>query len=203
MSLPARSPMTDIIGFYLGYPPRPLEPFPSLMIDGMLARLNYYHKNLLVFGHPFYSSAEALAGALLSSPVDGLVIIPSWKEVNEKLAQSGLPVVAVADHVPGIASVLVDDETGAFMLAEHLALRGHRKVIFRKDPFDHDSAIRRFTAFEKAARYLELDMIPTVSPDGQTDISPEEEGYLLAPAGQRPTAVVAWADSYAYPVQKF
>ncbi len=203
MSLPDRSRTTDIIGFCLGYLPGPLEPFPSLMIDGLLSRLNHHHKNLLVFGQSFYPSLEALAGVLLSSPVDGLLFIPSWKEVNEKLAQSDLPLVAVANHAPGIASVLVDDETGAYMLAEHLALRGHRKVIFRKDPFDHDSAIRRFTAFEKAARYLGLDLIATVSPDGQKDISQEEEGYLLGPDGQRPTAVVAWADSYAQPVQKY
>ncbi len=203
MPFPGRSQMTDIVGMFLGYLPGPLEPFASLMMAGMLARLHHYHKNLLVFGRSFYPSDEALYDALVNSPIDGLMLIPSTLEINQRLVQSGLPLVAVADRAPGLVSVVVDNETGAFMLAEHLSLRGHRHVLYRKDRYSHESAVLRYMAFEKAAQYLGMELIATLPGEQSPNLSPEEEGYLLAPPGRRPTAVVAWGDAYAYPVLKF
>jgi DNA-binding LacI/PurR family transcriptional regulator len=203
MSFAGHSLVTDIVGLFLGYLPGPLEPFASLMIAGMLTRLHDYHKNILVFGSSFYPSTDALFEALINSPIDGLILIPSFPEINQSLAQSGLPLVAVADRAPGLVSVVVDNETGAFMLAEHLSLRGHRQVLYRKDLLSHESAVIRYQAFEKAAQYLGMELIATLPADEMGSLSLEEEGCLLAPSGQRPTAVVTWGDTYAFPVLKF
>jgi LacI family transcriptional regulator len=203
MAYPARSQQTDIVALYLGYPPGPMEPFPNLIMDGALSRLSFYHKNLLVYGQPFSPALEALCEGLLNSPIDGLILIPSHKDVNDRLAQSGLPLVAIADRAPGIVSVGVDNETGAYMMAEHLSLRGHRRVLYRQDRFEHESGVIRFNAFQKAAAYLGMELIPTMPVDAQGSLSAEEESHLLAPARQRPSAVVAWNDSTAYPVLKF
>ncbi len=195
--------MNDIVGLFLGYLPGPLEPFASLMMGGMLARLNTYQKNLLVFGSSYYPSPDALCEALINSPIDGLMLIPSFQEVNQRLAQAGMPLVAIADRAPGLVSVVVDNETGAFMLAEHLSLRGHRRVLYRKDILNHESAVIRYQAFERAAQYLDMELVPTLAADQYGNLSREEEKCLLAPPGQRPTAVVAWGDAYAYPALKF
>lgn len=198
-----RSQLTNIVGLFLGYLPGPLEPFASLMVAGMLARLHHYQKHLMVIGSSFYPSEEALCEAIINSPIEGLMLIPSSTEINQRLVQSGLPLVAVADREPGLVSVVVDNETGAFMLAEHLSLRGHRHVLYRRDPYNHESAVVRYQAFEKAAQYLGMELTATLTGEKLAGLSPEEERILLAPAGRRPTAVVAWGDSYAYPVLKF
>lgn len=203
MDDPRRSGVTNIVGLFFGYLPGPLEPFPSLMVNGMLARLFQYRKNLLVMGQPFSNEPDDIYHSLVNSPIDGLIFIPSYREVNARLIQSGLPVVAVADQAEGIVSVGVDDEMGALMLAEHLAIRGHRKVLFRKDLFNHESGVRRFQAFHEAAKYLGMEVIATTPADAQANLTPEEEGYLLGRGTNHPTAAVAWADSYAAPVLKF
>lgn len=203
MPFSGRSVQIGIAGLFLGYLPEPLEPFASLMINGMLARLNHYQKNLLVFGSETCSSNEDICDLLLNSPIDGLMLIPSFPEANQRLAASGLPLVAVADRAPGLVSVVVDNEMGAFMLAEHLSLRGHRRVLYRRDALAHESAELRYQAFEKAAQYLGMELVATIPEDPYANISPEEAGRLLAPPDQRPTAVVSCFDSYAYPLLKF
>lgn len=198
-----RSQQTGIAGLFLGYLPGPLEPFASLMTAGMLARLNHYHMNLLVIGGSFYPTNDALYEALIHSPIDGLILIPSIPEINQRLAESGLPLVAVADRAPGLVSVVVDNETGAFMLAEHLALRGHKRVLYRRDILHHESAEIRYQAFEKAAQYLGMELVASLPGDDFANLSQEEEAQLLAPPEKRPTAVVSWGDAYAYPALKF
>jgi DNA-binding LacI/PurR family transcriptional regulator len=198
-----RPQQTDLVALFLGFLPSPLEAFPTMMINGILCRLNEYKKNLLVLGYPFYPTLDALYEGLINLPVDGMVLIPSHPEINQKLAQSGLPLVAVADRAPGIVSVVVDNETGAFMLAEHLALRGHRRVMYRQDLLNHESGVVRFNAFEKAAQYLGMELIPTLPADSAANLSPEEESCLLAQGSQRPTAVVGWNDASAHQVLKF
>ncbi len=116
---------------------------------------------------------------------------------------SQIPLVAIADRAPGVVSVVVDNEMGAFMLAEHLALRGHKRIMYRRDPNGHESAESRYIAFDKAARYHDMDVIPTLPSDSIGTISQQEEALLLAAKDERPTAVATWGDSYAFPVLKF
>jgi DNA-binding LacI/PurR family transcriptional regulator len=203
MPHPDRSLQTGIIALFLGFLPRPLDPFSTLMINGILGRLNAYQKNLLVLSASFSPIIEENVTALTSLPIEGLIFIPGSEGFNQRLAQSGIPLVAVADRAPEIVSVVVDNETGAFMLAEHLALRGHRRVLFRKDLLNHESGVIRYQAFEKAAHYLDMELIATLPLDSTSSLSPEEEGILLGPRGQRPTAVVGWNDTAAYAMLKF
>lgn len=195
---------SNLINLYLGFLPRPMDPFPDLVIAGLLSRLHHYQKKLLVIGEAIGSSADELFDYLFSPNIEGLIFIPPAESpLVNKLAQSGRPVIAIADRAPGIVSVVVDNQMGAFMLAEHLALRGHRKVLFRKDLYSHESAVSRFTAFEKAAQYLGIEVIGTLPIDPFGNLSTEERSFLLDRSAGCPTAVVCWVDTYTYPVLKF
>lgn len=196
-------PEKNTVAFLLGYDPGPVDPFLSQITSGLLSRLHVHKKRLLFYGEPFQDSPEALFQEI-TCRCDGLIFIPPPDSIlSTILAQSDFPAVAIADRCPDLVSVMVDDETGAFMLAEHLSIRGHHRVLYRRDLQEHESAVRRFQAFDRAARYLGIDVVATLPGNGWGSISPEEESLMLAPPGKRPTAVVSWADNYSYPVLRF
>lgn len=204
MDQPGKPSRKDTLAFYLGYVPRASEPFSSMIIDGLLARLHQYQMNLLIYHPQDERGTEELYRELSDRQVGGLIFIPpNNRELMMRLAQSGMPVVAIADRAPEVPSVVVNDEMGAFMLAEHLSLRGYRKVMYRKDILLHESSARRYAAFSSAASYLGIEVIATQPADYLANISQEEESILLAPPGKRPSAVVSWVDVYVYPVLKF
>jgi DNA-binding LacI/PurR family transcriptional regulator len=194
-----RSPSpSNQIALYLGFIPRALEPFASMLICGLISRLQVYHKDLLIYGCDRQPPQADIDTALVEKKIDGLIFIPPHDDpLTARLAGAGLPVVAVADRAPGIVSVVVDDAMGAFMLAEHLALRGYQRVIFRQDPYNHDSAVIRRDAFLKSAEYLGIEVTLTLPGDAQGALSAEEEALLRAPAAQRAPAVVSWVDTFA------
>ena len=196
-------PEKNTVAFLLGYNPGPVDPFLSQITSGMLSRLHVHKKRLLFYGEPFQDSPEVLFQEI-TCRCDGLIFIPPPDSIlSTILAQSDFPAVAIADRCPDMVSVMVDDETGAFMLAEHLSIRGHHRVLYRRDLQEHESAVRRFQAFDRAARYLGIDVVATLPGNGWGSISLEEESLMLAPPGKRPTAVVSWADNYSYPVLRF
>lgn len=199
----SRLPEKNTVAFLLGYDPGPVDPFLSQITSGLLPRLHAHKKRLLFYGEPFHESAEALFHELTDCS-DGLIFIPPPNCIlNTWIAQSGFPAVAIADRCPDMVSVMVDDETGAFMLAEHLSIRGHHRVVYRRDLQEHESAERRYQAFDKAAKYLGIEVVATLPGNGWGSISPQEESLMLASPGKRPTAVVSWADNYSYPVLRF
>jgi DNA-binding LacI/PurR family transcriptional regulator len=192
------------VALYLGFMPRALEPFASMLICGLISRLHSYQKDLLLYGSYRWQPQGEIYTALLEKRIDGLIFIPPRDDpLTARLAGSGLPVVAIADRAPGIVSVVVDDSMGAFMLAEHLALRGYHHVIFRQDPYEHDSAVIRRDAFLKSAQYLGIEVTLTLPADAQGTLSAAEEALLRAPAPKRPTAVVSWLDTYAYATLRY
>jgi DNA-binding LacI/PurR family transcriptional regulator len=115
----------------------------------------------------------------------------------DKLFMSYLPVVAIANPVPGLPSVTVDDMTGSQMLARYLADKGHRHLLYRADHLVHSSTVRRRDAFLETA--AELGMTVIVTAESSTGhITPFEAALLTGSGASRPTAVVSWVDSQAY-----
>ena len=71
-----------------------------------------------------------------------------------------LPTVSVAGHrkVPGVANIVLDQETGIRLGIEHLISLGHRKIAFMKgQPHSSDSE-ERWQAVCKVSRELGLEM---------------------------------------------
>ena len=198
-ALALRRSSTDIIGFYSGYTPNAHDPFTAEVINGLHQVCKPHEKDLLMFGDFEGRSADEVYASLANGKIDGLVMIPSPnRPLINILADSHLPVVAIADGLPDFTSVVVDDVGGSRLLVEHLAARGHRRILYRTDLYEHTSAVRRLEAFREAAAAAGMEVTATKPGDWDGHLRAEEEALLLAPAGERPTAAACWADQSAY-----
>jgi DNA-binding LacI/PurR family transcriptional regulator len=151
-----------------------------------------------MFGSFERHSVEETFNTLTSGKVDGLVILPTpINPIIEELRNSHLPVVAIANAVAGIPSVVVDDDAGSQILVEYLNRLGHRHVVYHADPRGHVSTIRRQIAFTQAAEALDI-AVTIVPARFDHFLSGEELTLLRAENGIRPTAIVAWADYHAF-----
>ncbi|HZP82673.1 MAG TPA: LacI family DNA-binding transcriptional regulator, partial [Chthonomonadaceae bacterium] len=129
----------------------------------------------------------------------GLIVhAPPDDPLVDLLAASHLPVVAIADAIPQLPSILVDDEAGGRIAAEYLAGRGHRRILYRNIDRPLVSAVRRHDAFCAAAARLGLQVREW---RGENDTTLPEDTlwtWLDAPPEQRPTAAFCWNDMAAY-----
>jgi DNA-binding LacI/PurR family transcriptional regulator len=199
MALALRRRRTDIIGFYCGYNANAHDLFTAEVINGLQKGCAAHHKDLLLYGDFEGRSADEIYAAVVNGKIDGLVMIPSpIKPVTDRLVDSHLPIVAIADSLPTIVSVVVDDAAGSRLLAEHLTGKGHRRIMYRKDLFSHTSAVRRLATFKEVATAHGAEVIESLPADPGYGLSAEEQAHLRAPAGVRPTAVVCWQDTNAF-----
>jgi DNA-binding LacI/PurR family transcriptional regulator len=113
--------------------PQPLSvvlenPFFSLFSSGAALAAGRLGYSLQLIS-PFHGS---LARAVARATIDGVIVVGLWADHPEveQIHQAGLPMVLVdSSALPHHSSVLVDDEGGARVAAEHLAGLGHRDVL--------------------------------------------------------------------------
>jgi PAS domain S-box-containing protein len=118
---------------------------------------------------------------LVPGAVDGLVIhstignFMTPQELRDFYSRyRSLPVVGLATTVPGIASVLVDNESGMRDVIVHLIEKhGCRRIAFIRGPEDNDEAGRRYHAYTQALAQHSLPFNPDL-------VAP---GDFLGPAG--------------------
>ena len=198
-ALALRRNRTDIIGYYAGYKPDLHDAFTAEVINGLQSICQPHRKDLLIFGDFEDRTTDEIYAALANGKIDGLVMIPSPnKPLINTLADSHLPVVAIADGLPDFASVVVDDAAGSRLLAEHLASRGHRRILYRTDMYSHTSAVRRLAVFQESAAARGMTVTATTPGDWSAGLSAREEALLMAVGDERPTAAACWSDSSAY-----
>ena len=188
-----------LVGTYLDV----RSPFAADIVYGIQLGCNEHGKDLLIHGTFRGSSTEDIYSELIGGRIDGLVMVPVREDpLSVRLAESSLPVVAIADAEPNLPSVVVDDVGGTMAAVTYLAERGHRLVYYRKGSITKSSTIRRHRAFlDSAARYgmkVIDDIRPPNRPDGP--LSDWERALLAGPVHRRPTAVVCHRDGAAYPV---
>jgi DNA-binding LacI/PurR family transcriptional regulator len=198
---------TDIIGFYCGYGPFHSEsPFEGAIMRGMLSVCDAHGKDLLLHNERHMHSARSTYDQLANGKLDALVLFsPPSDELVKLLADSALPAIVIADSVPDLPSVVVDDAGGAHLLARHLVSRGHRRIMYRL-PASYatpsTSVRRRLAAFREFADGNGISVVETHEGsrvdhwDGA--LSSDESALLAGPRGERPTAVVCWNDMSAY-----
>ncbi|HLV33669.1 MAG TPA: LacI family DNA-binding transcriptional regulator [Spirillospora sp.] len=195
-----RGQRTNIIGYYTGHESlNVLDPFTGTVLNGLQKSCRQHHQDLLIFGSFERSSVDDIYASLAGGKIDGLVLLPTpHSPVMDKLLNSHLPIVAIANPVPNLPSVTIDDLSGSHLLANYMARQGHRHILYRGDYLPHSSTVRRCEAFLAAAGELGLRVtFSAESRDGH--ITPAEVELLTrAPAADRPTAVVSWVDSQAY-----
>lgn len=199
MARALRGERTNIIGYYAGYEPLDAHiPFVAAILEGLQQSCRRYHQDLLLFGSFERDTVDSIYATLTSGKIDGLVLLPTPRSpVMDRLFDSHLPVVAVANAHPAIPSVVVDDVAGATMIAEYLARQGHRRILYRSHEDYRTSSMRRQTAFLAAATERGLSVTVTQEALRHT-LSPQEIVILQAPAARRPTAAVCWMDLNAY-----
>jgi DNA-binding LacI/PurR family transcriptional regulator len=190
---------TDIIGFYSGYPQIYAEnPFKAQIITGLQLGCDRLRQDLLLHGKYPGRPVEAVYAELADGKIDGLVLFtPPDDPLIERLVGSHLPVVAIADAVPAVPSVVVDDAEGGRLQAEHLAARGHRRVVYQTAHQPLASTTRRYAAFCEAAAACGMTVLESPSADQHSGLTEAAKASLLAARPERSTAVVAWQDGAA------
>ena len=196
-----RQQRTDIIGFYAGMQllPNLHLPFFAEILSAFQHACTRHQKDLLLYSDITRQSTNEIYSALAGGKIDGLVVLPTpINPIIEKLAHSHLPAVAIANEVPEIPSVLIDDEHGSQLIVAHLVRQGHRRVMYRIDAVGHSSPERRRRAFLRTAADAGLDIVISSSTLPFDRIDEPELEILRAPAPRRPTAAVGWGDMSAY-----
>lgn len=86
--------------------------------------------------------------------VDGVVIINAHEDdvpLLSRLHREGMPCVSTNDYIPGVPTVLSDNEKDAYRGTEYLLEKGHRKIAFLGGPGSEYAAAstERFRGFRK------------------------------------------------------
>ncbi len=190
---------TNIIGFYTGYGYLDARnAFLSAIIGSLQQAANARRMDVLLHGVYRGASTDDIYSEVMDGRVDGLFLhTHTGDPLAERLAESdALPVVAVADALPGIASVVCDDEGGSRALVAHLWERGHRRIGYIYPRTRFVSVERRMGVFlaEMGARGAG-DSAPTFAINVE-DTRPALE--QIRAMTNPPTAVCCWNDLAAY-----
>jgi len=146
-SLSKRS--TDILGFYqLNQRIRFGDPFVGDIMSGLQRGCRNNGKDLLMhIGSERDSAAEHYA-KLAGGMVDGLILIADADNaLASMLADSHLPVVVLTNPIDCLPGVAVEDADGMRQIAEYLAKRGHKRVLYRNEREMPTSGTRRYASF--------------------------------------------------------
>lgn len=199
MARALRGERTNMLGYYAGYEPIDAHmPFVAAILEGLQQSCRTYRQDLLLFGSFARDTIDSIYATLTSGKIDGLVLLPTPRSpMMDRLFDSHLPVVAVANAHPAVPSVVVDDVAGSTLIAEYLARQGHRLILYRSHADYRTSTARREQAFLAAA--ADLGMTVTVTHEERSHtLSPAEISILQQPVTHRPTAAVCWMDLNAY-----
>ncbi|GCE15900.1 LacI family DNA-binding transcriptional regulator [Tengunoibacter tsumagoiensis] len=202
IALALRRQSTGLIGFYGGYGEwmNAHLPFIAELINGLqFGCVKRQHHLLFYTGFEDHTVDERYR-ILANGSIDGLIVFPAPSHIAllERLAHSHVPLIAIANPQPAIPSVTVDNAHGSYLLAEHLAAQGHRRVLYRCGNFDHTSASIRRNAFLEAAQKFGLEVIISPPETLPGNLTAFERELLQQPRQQRPTAAVCWEDMSAY-----
>lgn len=187
---------TNVIGLYMGHGVVDVRiPYFTEIVGGIQEGCELVRKDLLLHGTFHQAHVDEVFAELLDGRIDGLIVsLPSDSPLARKLARSNLPAIAVADAIPDIPSVTVDDADGSRQIVEHLHGRGHRSVVYGSCPDPRiRSAQRREAAFARYASEFGLQV------QFRSLVTDSQPGQLaLDTIGSGATALVCWHDTPAY-----
>jgi DNA-binding LacI/PurR family transcriptional regulator len=148
---------TDIIGVYTNHNYDVRNEFVGTIVGALQRRCEGMNLDLLL--HSGYSGgpADVLFGKLSDGRIDGLILHATEEDALVKmLARSSLPIVTVADKLPGLPGVTCDDIEGMRQLIALLWDKGYRRYAYLAPPLRLTSVDRRRTTFrdELTARGL-------------------------------------------------
>jgi LacI family transcriptional regulator len=175
----------------------PDYPFFSALLRGVLAGCREQKKNLLLYGQPGSSSEDDVPLEVLNGLLDGLVLY-AWgpDDLTQRLVESHLPVVTVADEVPGLPCVVVDDEMGGRLLVRYLVQKGYQRALYwcASEPAT-SSVARRQTSYFKEASHCGLNLEVF---DEQTPCEPALKTIMTRK--NPPDVISAYSDEVAHQI---
>jgi len=125
---------------------------------------------------------------LLERHVDGLIVVANWLLVDihvlADLNKAEVPTVTIGWEIPGnrVSFVMVDNEAGGRMAAEHLYQLGHRRIAVILGPKRLIDSAPRWRGIQKFAQSVKLEIDPSLVtrlPDVFDANASFEQGYRL------------------------
>ena len=195
-----RSGITNVIGLYVGGGVVNMRlPFYTEIVSGLQDGCEQFGKDLMLHGNFRNRSTEEIWSELRDGRIDGL-IVNMWLDdpLVALLAKSHVPVVAIADALPQIPSVVADDAGGARLIVEHLQKRGYNRCFYVNGDTRSLSPVRRRAAFIEGAAQCGIEVEEfALDPKSGADNNIMRTWQQRSPAA-RPQAVVCWNDTAAY-----
>ena len=198
-----RTRRTGIVGYFSGYSfIDPRSPYIAEVMAGLQGACAERSLDLLLYTPHARHDAEEMASNLSNGRLDGLIFTAREEHpLVPILARTGLPVVAIADALRGVPSVVPDAAEGGRLQARHLYGLGHRRVLYVPADSRFPSVEEREAAFRAEAAGFGMvvetgEPMPGFSaPDGPCPALPASD---LARLEAGCTAAVVWDDEPAY-----
>lgn len=204
-----RNRRTGIVGYFSGYDCiDPRNQYVAEVMSGLQSACVALGLDLLLYTPHADLTPEKIVSSLTDGRLDGLIVtaLPNHPIVP-LLARTHLPVVAIADPLPEIPSVVANSEAGGRLQARHLYDRGHRRVLYLPSDFPFPSVLDRQRGFLEEAESLGIEVrfgraIHGHHPElrslrTQNLLLPNQDlAQLEGP--DRATAVLCWDDAPAY-----
>ena len=187
---------TGIIGIHTSHNYDVRNDFLGTVVGALQCACAQQHLDVLLHSGVHGSPAREMFGKLRDGRVDGLILHSRADDpLVELLNKSSLPVVAVADELPGLPAVTSDDANGMRQLIDLLWERGHRKFVFLAPRVNLPSVEERLAVYEGE---LEARGVPgpmrAVKRIAFEDSAPVVEELRA----QGPLCVCCWNDRTAY-----
>jgi LacI family transcriptional regulator len=195
-----RRGQTDIIGLYTHHNYDARNDFLGTIIGSLQRSCEARGLDLLLHSALHGRPPDDTYTKLRDGRIDGLILhVPNDDALVEILGRSSLPVVAIADPLPLLPSVVCDDAQGMRLLIAHLWEQGYRRFVFLSPQDAPMSVVRRRDAFqaEMRSRGISADNALIIPIHSENPENPEEELSLLRQIGGHP-AVCCWNDRTAY-----
>ena len=188
------------------------DPFCTLVMRGIENSLyQSSYLPILTDVHNERSRFERYLEMLLDRRVEALIVLANWLfvdiDVLADLEKSSIPTVMIGRELKtdSISSVIVDNEMGTYIAAEHLYSLGHRKLAFIRGPKTLGDSVPRWNGIRAFAKASGLDLDPRLAmdlPESGDPSSSFEAGYKLTEElikRKRPfTALMAFDDMAAF-----
>jgi len=198
---------TDTIGFYNGHGFIDMrDPFAPNLFKGLQSAASSFSKHLLLYNGFHLQPDDVVLRKLLSNKADGVVMRPSPTDGNliTALGKTDKPVIQLVEWYPGVPGVVNDDYAAARLIAEHLADRGHTRILFRRGLTPLTSEVGRYLAFFDVAQERGLTLITTTPADRVDRLSDEERDRIRRHRDADGfTAIACWHDGSAVSVIRY
>ena len=187
---------TNLIGLYTNHNYDARNDFLGTLIGALQRACEVQGLDLLLHSALHNASPDDIYSKLRDGRIDGLILHASGDDpLIGLLGKSPLPVVAVADRLPNLPSVVCDDADGMRQLVAYLRGRGYRRFAFLAPHESLSSVERRRAAFQEEIARLGVPAANglVISIEGETP-----EAALDTLLGGGPSVACCWNDRTAY-----